>query len=63
MTIYTAYTLEEAERRKDELALYEKAHDTYTEMDFKEAKKLFMELKEADVERSSMIFTSNGANS
>ncbi|MCJ2163933.1 MULTISPECIES: adenylate/guanylate cyclase domain-containing protein [unclassified Pseudodesulfovibrio] len=48
--IYTAYTLEEAESRKDELALYEKAHDTYTEMDFKEAKKLFTELKEADVE-------------
>ena len=50
ITIYTAYTLEQAEARKEELRLFEKAHDMYLNMQFSEAQKLFDELHAMDAE-------------
>lgn len=46
VTIFTAYPLEQATKRKKELALYEKAHDLYLSMKFDEARKFFTELSE-----------------
>lgn len=50
VTIYTIYRQKEAQERKEELALYEKAHEAYTNMDFKKAKDMFLELKKTDKE-------------
>jgi len=44
VTIYTAYTAEEASRRQDELAAYEQAHDLYLAQRFDEARAVFEEL-------------------
>ncbi|WP_285905966.1 CHASE2 domain-containing protein [Pseudodesulfovibrio pelocollis] len=41
VTIYTAYTADEADRREDELAAYEKAHDLYLAQRFDEARAVF----------------------
>ena len=50
MTIYTVYTEQEADKRKDELDLYEKAHQTYVDRDFATAESLFRELAETGAE-------------
>jgi len=50
VTIYTAYTLEQAAERKSELDRYEKAHDLYLKQHFTEARRLFEELKALDTE-------------
>ena len=50
VTIYTAYTLEKAEGRKEELDLYEKAHDLYLKQEFDRARELFEQLKGMDAE-------------
>ena len=50
VTIYTAYTLNEAETRKGELDLYEKAHQAYVERDFATAETLFRELADTGAE-------------
>ncbi|WP_319543881.1 adenylate/guanylate cyclase domain-containing protein [uncultured Pseudodesulfovibrio sp.] len=50
VTIYTAYRQEEALERKEELDLYEKAHDAYINMDFEKARKSFMQLQETGME-------------
>ncbi|NDV20144.1 CHASE2 domain-containing protein [Pseudodesulfovibrio sp. JC047] len=46
VTIYTVYTANEADARKEELDLSERAHQAYLAMDFKKAKTLFTELHE-----------------
>jgi len=46
VTIYTAYTLKEAEQRKEELTLYGKAITHYMDMDFEKAKNIFNQLKD-----------------
>lgn len=46
VTIFTAYPLDMAEERRDELNLYEKAHDLYLKMEFDKARELFEELLE-----------------
>ena len=50
VTIYTAYTLEAAAARKEELDLYEKAHDLYLKQEFDQARKLLEQLKGMDAE-------------
>jgi adenylate cyclase len=50
VTIYTAYTLEKAAARKQELELYEKAHGLYLQQQFDEARRLFEQLKGMDAE-------------
>ena len=50
VTIYTAYTLEKAAGRKEELDLYEKAHALYLKQEFDQARKLFEQLKGMDTE-------------
>ncbi|WP_319584927.1 adenylate/guanylate cyclase domain-containing protein [uncultured Pseudodesulfovibrio sp.] len=50
VTIYTVYTPEEALDRKDELDLYEKAHQAYAEQDFNSAETLFRQLRESGAE-------------
>ena len=47
VTIFTAYTLDQAKLREEELQLYAKAHDLYLSMDFDKAKEVFQELKES----------------
>jgi len=51
VTIYTAYRMEEALERKEELDLYEKAHGAYIDMDFEEARNLFLKLRETGMEQ------------
>lgn len=46
VTIYTAYTHENAKKRLDELRQYEQAHNLYLEMKFAQAKELFQQLLE-----------------
>lgn len=46
VTIYTVYTLEEAEARREELSLHERAHQAYEDRDFVTAETLFCELGE-----------------
>ena len=50
VTIFTAYTLDQAKQREDELQLYAKAHDLYLSMRFDEAKEVFKELRDNDTE-------------
>lgn len=50
VTIYTAYTLEKAKARMDELEQYEKAHDLYLNMQFGKAKVVFNKLKSMETE-------------
>ncbi|BCS87265.1 CHASE2 domain-containing protein [Pseudodesulfovibrio sediminis] len=50
VTIYTAYPLEQAKSRMEELELYEKAHAAYLNQNFNEAKALFVELQQKNVE-------------
>lgn len=50
VTIYTAYSLKEAEARKAELELYERAHQAYVDRDFTTAEALFRELRDTGVE-------------
>jgi len=50
VTIYTAYPLEQAKLREEELSLYEKAHDLYLSMRFNDAKEVFKKLKAMDKE-------------
>ncbi|MDC0335934.1 adenylate/guanylate cyclase domain-containing protein [Pseudodesulfovibrio sp.] len=52
ITIYTAYTLGNAKKREAELTKYATAHDLYLSMKFDEAKAIFQELKETEVEPS-----------
>ena len=46
VTIFTAYTLEQAKKREEELRIYSKAHDLYLGMRFDKAKEVFQELRE-----------------
>jgi len=50
ITIYTAYTLDEAQKRQEELAMYREAHDAYMSVDFDKARKLFVELESTGAE-------------
>lgn len=50
VTIYTAYTLDQAKEREDELDKYERAHDLYLKMQFREARELFEELDKLGTE-------------
>lgn len=50
VTIYTVYTREEAEARKAELDLYERAHKAYVDRDFASAEALFRELRDTGAE-------------
>jgi len=50
ITIYTAYTLDQAKEREQELKKYAHAHDQYLSMQFTEACKTFQELKTTDTE-------------
>ena len=50
VTIYTAYTLEEAKTREKELEMYEEAHALYINMQFEEARERFAEIRETGVE-------------
>ncbi|EGB13783.1 adenylate/guanylate cyclase with Chase sensor [Pseudodesulfovibrio mercurii] len=45
VTIYTVYAPEEAEARRDELALHERAHQAYVDRDFETAETLFRQLR------------------
>ena len=50
VTIYTAYTLDEAEARREELVQYEEAHQAYVEQDFVRAGELFARMADAGIE-------------
>jgi adenylate cyclase len=51
VTIYTAYTPEEAEERKEELTTYTQAHEAYVAQDFAKALELFAKVAELGNER------------
>ena len=52
VTIYTVYSFEEAQARKDELKLYEEAYALYLDMRFEEARAIFSAIRDTGVEET-----------